>query len=54
MDTAESAAYLRHHLKLADRDDPLFAVAANKPGTLPAKPDRNSPVSVPGIVMRPA
>ena len=25
MDLAESAAYLRHHLKLAGRDDPLFA-----------------------------
>ena len=25
MDIAESAAYLRHHLKLADRDEPLFA-----------------------------
>jgi type II secretory pathway predicted ATPase ExeA len=25
MDLAESAAYPRHHLKLAGRDDPLFA-----------------------------
>jgi len=25
MDLAESAAYLRHHLKLAGRDEPLFA-----------------------------
>ena len=25
MDLAESAAYLRHHLKLAGREDPLFA-----------------------------
>jgi len=25
MDLAESAAYLRHHLSLAGRDDPLFA-----------------------------
>ena len=25
MDLAESAAYLRHHLTLAGRDDPLFA-----------------------------
>ena len=25
MDPAESAAYLRHHLELAGRDEPLFA-----------------------------
>ena len=25
MDLAESAAYLKHHLKLAGRDDPVFA-----------------------------
>ena len=25
MDLAESAAYLRHHLKLAGREEPLFA-----------------------------
>jgi type II secretory pathway predicted ATPase ExeA len=25
MDIGESAAYLRHHLKLAGRDEPLFA-----------------------------
>ena len=31
MDLAESAAYLRHHLTLAGRDEPLFADDADRP-----------------------
>ena len=39
MDLAESAAYLRHHLALAGREDPLFADDADRP----AAPRRQRP-----------
>ena len=43
MDLAESAAYLRHHLKLAGREEPLFADDADRP----AAPRRQRPAPRP-------